>query len=250
MKIYIYMYIYTHTYRCVYNIQHIRTYVCKGSFLHWAYWGSMANNRLDRLASFLLDPGRDEPPEEVKDEPSSSQHKVPLAIGCTVQGMQATPNTWRWTVQQCDPSLLNIARLHEIMAKLHTASGNHFDLRLAKGKLASLVLQHCVAVVAALASQSHRFKIGITTDPFHRWFNSDFGYLHDGAYSSMTIIALVKSMEAASYLEAALIREFRDCGSCQNEARGGEGAAADAPLGFVYVVSLAKFGCKRPRHHG
>ena len=211
--------------------------------------------RLEKLASFLLDPTRTDPPQmeaptlpELSPEPSASvqssagsnKRKLDraegLAAGCLISGQQATHNAWRWKVEQCDRTLLDIPKLHEVMRGLNQSVGDRFDLRLPKAKLASAVLQHCVAVVAGVSAQGARFKIGITSDPGFRWFNEGYGYARQGTYVCMHIIAIVKTMEAAAYLEAALIREFRSYVLCDNEASGGEGAAWDTSPGFVYVV--------------
>ena len=221
--------------------------------------------RMDRLASFLLD--SDPKPLEDFEEPCNAVLKVQGeskdsrevlsesgiqgqdlasspsssvlhgAASCLVDGMTASCNVWRWRVQQCDPQLLDNKNLCTIMDTLNMSRASVFDLRLPKGRLASMVLQHCVAVIAAIASKSSTFKIGITTNPHNRWFSESFGYFRHPVLSNMTIISILRSMEAATYLEAALIREFMDNPLCENKALGGEGAMADASPAFVYVVS-------------
>ena len=152
-----------------------------------------------------------------------------------MQGCAASHNAWRWKVQQCDPKLLELPNLHTAMQELNAKSGNQFDLRLPKVKLASAVLQHCIALVAYVAAQGARFKIGITTNPEFRWSNPSFGYAGSGVYKKMVIMTIVRTMEAAAFLEAAVIREFRNHPACDNEAAGGEGAVDSSP-GFVYMV--------------
>lgn len=215
-----------------------------------------AMGRLERLASFLLDPLRMDPPVPevnlVSEPPTvevaceSSQHvlckkrkidRIEGSAACLVGGMHASHNAWRWRVEQCDRSLLAIPNLHAVMEKLNTSPHSCFDLRLPKARLASAVLKHCVTVIEGLASQGARFKIGITTDPGFRWSNPSFGYAHaTEIYTTMVIVSILKTMEAAAYLEASLIREFRENKLCLNEALGGEGAMVDASPGFVYVV--------------
>lgn len=221
----------------------------------------MSSERYERLASFLLDESKIDPPPVVSEQGPPAQavgskRKIDAreeppstsTAGCLVQGSVATHNAWRWKVEQHDRTLLNIPRLHEVMQNLNNCSGNHFDLRLAKRKLASAVLQHCVTIVAALSVQGARFKVGISTDPGHRWFNASYGYGTEGKYARMLLIAIVKTMEAATYIEAALIREFRHHPLCDNEAPGGEGAMLDVSPGFVYVVH-SDFGCGRGQVH-
>ena len=219
---------------------------------------------MDRLASFFLDPAEDskspadEDPVGVKHDAAQQSYGKPSSdsrfsfeggtsegspsgsagvASCLIDGRVGTRNFWRWKVQQLDPKLLELPNLCVIMDKLNSGHTDVFDLRLPKGRLASVVLQHCVAIVAATASRGTRFKIGLTTDPFNRWFNESFGYVHQAAYSCMTIISILRTMEAATYLEAAVIREFLDHALCDNQASGGEGAIADASPAFIYVVT-------------
>lgn len=209
----------------------------------------MSSDRYERLASFLLDESKIDPPGVSEQEPpsslaASSKRKLDEiegpppsnTSGCLVHGSPASHNAWRWKVGQHDRTLLDIPRLHDVMQSLNESAGHRFDLRLAKSKLASVVLQHCVAIVAGLSAQGVRFKVGITSDPGHRWFNPSYGYGTEAKYVRMLLIAIVRTMEAATYIEAALIREFRSSHLCDNEAPGGEGAMLDASPGFVYVV--------------
>ena len=154
-------------------------------------------------------------------------------------------NAWRWQIQCGDPTLLNVDRLHEVMDALNHADSQVFDLRLPKSKLASLVLEHCMCLLQSIARQGFwRFKIGITSDPFSRWFHPEYGYVVDGVYTAMWIMTVVRTMEAAAFIEAALIREFKTCGCCDNWASGGEGVSLEGSLAFVYVV-LSKAPKKR-----
>ena len=208
----------------------------------------MSSDRLERLASFFLDASKEVFPETLEtpapheESSAAASHKRKFdeiesdkLAGCLVQGCAASHNAWRWKVQQCDPRLLQLPNLHTAMQELNASSGNCFDLRLPKVKLASAVLQHCIALVACVAAQGAMFKVGITTNPAFRWSNSSFGYAGSEIYKKMVIMAIVRTMEAAAFLEAALIREFRDHPACQNEAAGGEGAVDSSP-GFVYLV--------------
>ena len=143
----------------------------------------------------------------------------------------------RGQVQRSDPSLLTLDRLHEVMSSLNHSEGQIFDLRLPQSKLASLVLEHCMSLLQSIARQgSSRFKVGITSDPFARWLNADYGYGAQGVYSTMWVLCIVRTMEAAAFIEAALIREFKNCDCCDNCASGGEGVSLEGSLAFVYVV--------------
>ena len=202
---------------------------------------------LKPTASFLLAPSKPHSSRPEAEKPYNdmigSEAKPSAVAGCLVQGRHASHNAWRWQLEQSDPSLLSRPHLSRIMERLNATSvSGFFDLRLPKVRLASGVLQHCIAIVAAVARCSLRFKVGITTDPSHRFLNESYGYKPQTVYNQMIIIAILKSMEAAGFLEAALIREFRDHPGCGNEAGGGEGSSTDASLlGFVYVVRCENF---------
>ena len=217
---------------------------------------------MDRLASFFLDPEDSKPPNSLADgDPVQNETQQGLrgkptsgsgfgcegrgsegsgsaeVASCLIDGRVGSCNFWRWKVQHFDPKLLELQNLCVIMEKLNSGLADVFDLRLPKGRLASMVLQHCVAIVAGTASKGTRFKIGLTTDPHNRWFSESFGYGREGVYSSMTIISILRTVEAATYLEAALIREFLDHALCDNQASGGEGAIMDASPAFIYLVT-------------
>ena len=79
------------------------------------------------------------------------------------------------------------------------------------------------------------FKIGITTDPVYRMFNSGYGYAVSGEiFSSMTLL-LASFPSVCSYMERALIQRFQARPGCRNTAPGGENAPKSG-LCYVYVV--------------
>ena len=208
----------------------------------------MTDARLERLASFFLEPSRStfEPNPEPTSSLATSSSSEPVSIersaptvtsSCLVDGRLASSNAWKWKVQHMDPSLLNIENLHIAMNNLNSSPGAHFDLRLPASRLASGVLGHCTKVLRMIASRDTVFAVGITVDPYHRFCNASYGYLGKGVYDYMTVIAITRTMEAAGYLEAALIRDAVAFAGCQNRAPGGEGINPDSSPGFVYIVS-------------
>ena len=248
-------------------------------------------SRLTRLASFLLDSTRTVFSDEVEETPaaatsdsrffsdgpvdetpgSASAGSGPsrraeavveqglgssLLAGYRVGGMKASQNAWRWQIERSDPGLLQYSRLFEVMESLNNndrAEVHCFDLCLCNSKLSSHVLDHCVGTVQALLRKGcSSFKIGITLDPCNRWYSPEFGYAAQGVYSEMVVMAVLRTMEAAAFLEAALIREFRTSNLCDNKAAGGEGVSLDhANLAFVYTVvswpAVTARGTKRAR---
>ena len=92
-------------------------------------------------------------------------------------------------------------------------------------------------VVERLGRLPTIFKIGITSDPLHRWANISYGYFRDG-YRTMTLVAAT-TPEWAVALERHLIVSFRSAHGhgCRNDAPGGESSPPDPPV-FVYVVAV------------
>ena len=219
-------------------------------------------SRLERLASFFVsssrsnldeveqhEPPHTEPqPDENSSVSSSHQHPSPdVFASCLIRGQVASCNAWKWHVGQADKSLLQLERLHTIMARLNASPSTCFNLFLPRAKLASSVLDHCASVINSLAAiQGGRYKIGITMDPYNRWFNDEYGYGRGSAYASMHIITIARSMETAAFIEAALLREFRlTSEQCDNLACGGEGVDLQGELAFVYVVQSQSLKRKR-----
>ena len=230
-------------------------------------------SRLARLASFLLDSSRNAFTDEVPEIPDlvtgsdgceSHGSEPPAAVegvgespsssslaSCRVSGMPASHNAWRHVIERSDPGLLQYTRLFQVMESLNNAEGQCFNLCLCRSKLSSHVLDHCITTIQNLGRQGClRFKIGITLDPYNRWYNPEYGYASEG-FSEMLVVAVLRTMEAAAFLEAVLIREFRGHGLCTNQAGGGEGVSLDhTNLAFVYTVVLwpeTSRGLKRPR---
>ena len=219
-------------------------------------------SRLARLASFLLDASRSSFPENEETEPARvssaatiRDEQAPsasdLVAGCLVNGMVASRNVWRWQLERSDPDLLRYPRLLEVMETLNRSVGQHFDLCLPRSRLSSHVLEHCLAQLQGLERKGvSRFKIGITVDPYSRWFSPEYGYATEGRYDRMLIVAVLRTMEAAAFVEAILIRDFRRSPGCDNSATGGEGVSVThTNLAFVYVVVSwpEAVGTKRPR---
>ena len=63
------------------------------------------------------------------------------------------------------------------------------------------------------------YKIGITRDPHHRFYNDDHGYIHDGFTCMHLLIA--SSPYNCARLEEQLIGHFFEKPGCYNMAKGG-----------------------------
>ena len=87
----------------------------------------------------------------------------------------------------------------------------------------------------AIEGQPTVFKIGLTSDPLHRWANATYGYILDG-YTSMTMLCVTVPTWAAA-VERYLIQQFQGPHGCQNQASGGESTPHQPPV-LVYVVSV------------
>ena len=144
--------------------------------------------RLDRLASFFWGSRDDLRIEEAGEEETQTEEGPP-AVGklaqiasCKIKGEPASCNAWKWQVTRCDPELLNHGRLHAVMSVLNNDPCSVFDLRLPQGRLSSTVLSHCISAVRVYSLQNECFKVGLTSDPSHRWNNSEYGYGKQGRF--------------------------------------------------------------------
>lgn len=95
------------------------------------------------------------------------------------------------------------------------------------------------------------FKIGITTNPQHRFCNFCYGY-HTEGYEQMVLLAATLPSWAAR-LEQCLISTFGSKQGCRNVAGGGESTPSVGPV-FVYLVwvssgNLTEFRLRRKRCH-
>ena len=110
----------------------------------------------------------------------------------------------------------------------------------------SLEIRSCHALASRVLEQAHQciralqgcFKIGLTSDPVHRWSNSNFGYKHSlrPRFQGLKIIGVVAHGEAAGFLEAALISAWSSDPRCLNVAGGGETISRQEGPFFVYAV--------------
>ena len=69
------------------------------------------------------------------------------------------------------------------------------------------------------------FKFGITWRVKHRFYNDEYGYLHEG-YKEMHVLALLPVSQSQK-LEERLVSIFKDQAGCRNDAPGGEGFKKD-----------------------
>ena len=107
--------------------------------------------------------------------------------------------------------------------------------RLPQSNLSGAILAHAEARVHSIVKHGPTiFKIGITTDPAHRWGNCRYGYLHDlNNYQQMLILSEDESAGAAM-LEASLINTSRHTPGCRNTAPRGENARQGCMVFHVY----------------
>ena len=110
----------------------------------------------------------------------------------------------------------------------------------------SLEIHPCHVLASRVLEQAHQcvralqgcFKIGQTSDPVHRWANSNYGYKHSvhPRWQALKILAVVAHGEAAGFLEAALISTWSSDPRCLNVAGGGEAISKQEGPFFVYAV--------------
>ena len=102
--------------------------------------------------------------------------------------------------------------------------------------------QNCDVVTGAIeyiVSTKNEFKIGITCDPQHRFWECDGGE-YSKRYRIMTIVYIAPfsdpcKLHSTGMMEREQITKFKHYGGCLNKARGGEGASRGSPH-FLYVV--------------
>ena len=164
--------------------------------------------------------------------------------------------------QMYDSSVLNVVSHHdgdtssgptlfeELTVELDKLTA---DSHISTAALPQFSITYDNALVAArrtISALEHPciFKIGITAGPLHRFYNKEFGYVHEG-YDSMSLL-LASTPSQCCQLEKALIAICRtQYGGCRNDAPGGE----NPPRGvhcFTYVVSVPsdKYTAWRVRH--
>ena len=114
----------------------------------------------------------------------------------------------------------------------------HFPLGSIGGIEWRLMCRSAEAMVSeCLGRVSTIFKIGITSEPLHRWANLSYGYCREG-YQTMTLLAAT-TPEWAAALECHLIDSALSAHGhgCRNVALGGESCPREPPV-FVYVVTV------------
>ena len=114
-------------------------------------------------------------------------------------------NYWKLRVPK---HLAELPRLKGLIQDIMAEPCLKLDL-LPSQTLASKILERANLVIRGLASNSC-FKIGLTSNPVHRWSNDGYGYLHSSnpSWNEMRIVALLASGEAAKIL-LLVARAFR-----------------------------------------
>ena len=132
-----------------------------------------------------------------------------------------------------------VLTLPSAIGMLHEIAGDavmELDLPSPKA-LAGAVLEHASAAVACRIQPGEPFKIGITTNPIHRWHNVRYGYRQSAErFDRMILLLATDSGPAAAFLEAALISRFKKFGGCRNVASGGESLKPTIEVFFTYLV--------------
>jgi hypothetical protein len=99
-------------------------------------------------------------------------------------------------------------------------------------------LQHCARRLCAWLGflGPAIFKTGIASDPHHRFFNREFGYLHERVWHFMDVVWRAPANECRD-MEIALIAQTREIPGCRNIKPGGDGVRPDREYEcFVYFV--------------
>ena len=142
-------------------------------------------------------------------------------------------NYWKLRVPK---HLAELPRTKGVIQDIMAEPALKLDL-LPSQTLASKILERAHVVIRGLPDNCC-FKIGLTSNPAHRWCNRDYGYQHTKkpCWTSMRIVGFLASGEAAGFLEAALIDRWQLDARCLNSASGGEGLSCQEGPWSVYVV--------------
>ena len=89
-----------------------------------------------------------------------------------------------------------------------------------------------------IVDNCHEFKIGITENPWRRWFKE--GWYRDQGWEKMTMLYAAKSSkprvcDSSGAMEIALIKALGDEVTCINKMKGGDCPSNGSPH-FTYVV--------------
>ena len=110
--------------------------------------------------------------------------------------------------------------------------------RSPRGQLEGYIAVQAGLLVKSALHVGKCFKIGITTDPYHRLRNPAYGYYrHEFAYHMSVLCRATKA--EAERLEIYLIKHLQERsgpGCCRNKHEGGGGIARDAREVYVYIV--------------
>ena len=88
-----------------------------------------------------------------------------------------------------------------------------------------------------LCKYTMKFKIGITVDPYNRWYSKDMpGYKYDRGdkFEKMLVLAVYHTGEAAGVLERHMIKWCKHKPGCANMLPGGESTRQSTT--YLYVV--------------
>ena len=146
-------------------------------------------------------------------------------------------NYWKLRVPK---HLAELPRLKGLIQDIMADPSVKLEL-LPKQTLASHILQRANIVIRSLSDVGAYFKIGLSSNPVHRWRNTGYGYVHstNPCFAEMKVVGILASTEGAAFMEASLIDKWQSHPRCLNKATGGEGVPSyhvEGPF-CVYVVS-------------
>ncbi|CAE7360270.1 cpt [Symbiodinium microadriaticum] len=146
-----------------------------------------------------------EPPEHIEVVvPIAAYPRAVFKSGSVVK--YVSDNYWKLQVPK---HLAELPRMKGVIQDIMAQPALKLDL-LPSQTLASKILERAHIVIRGLPDNCC-FKIGLTSNPAHRWCNKEYGYQHTSkpCWASMRIVGVLASGEAAGFLEAALIDRWQ-----------------------------------------
>ena len=177
------------------------------------------------------------PPDDIELPVSIAAHPRGIVLEKNASAVRfVSDNYWKLRVPK---HLAELPRLKGLIQDIMADPSLKLDL-LPSQSLASHILERANQVIRAL-SASANFKIGLTSNPVHRWHNTGYGYVHSSnpCFTEMRILGILASTEGAAFMEASLIDKWQSHHRCLNKATGGEGVPSyhvEGPF-CVYAVS-------------
>ena len=183
------------------------------------------------LATAACIEGLVQPPEHIEVVVPIAPPGAVFKTGSAVKYI--SDNYWKLRVPK---HLAELPRMKGVIQDIMAQPALKLDL-LPSQTLASKILERAHIVIRGLPDNCC-FKIGLTSNPVHRWCNTEYGYQHTSkpCWASMRIVGILAPGEAAGFLEAAPIDRWQLDARCLNSATGGEGLSCQEGPWCVYVV--------------